>query len=145
MNEKLPDVSLWDDLRSIRDKLKDKQSDQWTKNEEKIYTTYKDISDEELDKRISEGHSYHFIGKVGRFCPIKEGCGGGELVREGIDKNGKIKYSSATGAKGYRWLESEMVKELNKEDDIDQNYYRAMVDAAVETISQYGDFEEFIN
>src|SRR5574344_254210 len=60
-------------------------------------------------------HNYHFIGKVGSFCPIKPGCGGGELLREGKDKDGNVKYSAATGSKGYRWLESEMVKTLGKE------------------------------
>jgi hypothetical protein len=90
-----------------------------------------------------EDHNYRFVGKVGQFCPIKEGCGGGELMREGKDKDGNIKYSSATGAKGYRWLESEMVKALGKEKDIDRSYYRAMVDDAVATISKYGDFEYF--
>ena len=36
-----------------------------------------------------------------------------------------------------------MVKELNKEDDIDRSYYNALVDTAVHDISQYGDFEWF--
>ena len=49
-------------------------------------------------------HDYHFVGRVGLFCPIKPGCGGGELVREGMDKEGNVKYSSATGAKGYRCI-----------------------------------------
>lgn len=89
-------------------------------------------------------HDYNFVGKIGQFCPIKPGCGGGELVREGTDKDGSIKYSSATGAKGYRWLESEAVKILGKEKDIDRSYYDALVDAAVDTISKYGDFERFV-
>ena len=89
-------------------------------------------------------HDYHFIGRVGLFCPIKPGCGGGELVREGTDKEGNIKYSSATGAKGYRWLESETVQLLRKEKDIDRSYYDGLVDDAVETISKYGDFERFV-
>ena len=90
-------------------------------------------------------HNYIFVGKVGRFCPIKPGCGGGELLREGKDKDGNIKYSSATGAKGYRWLESEMVKDLGKEDDIDRSYYDKLVNDAIESISQYGDFEWFVS
>lgn len=89
-------------------------------------------------------HDYVFIGKVGRFCPIKPGCGGGVLCREATDpKTGEKKYASATGAKGYRWLESETVKILEKEDDIDRSYYNRLVDEAVETISKYGDFEWF--
>ena len=87
---------------------------------------------------IATGHDYKFIGKVGAFCPIKPGCGGGLLVRE---KDGK--YYSATGSKGYRWLESEMVQ--NNQDIIDISYYKELVDAAVETISEYGDFEMFVS
>lgn len=90
-------------------------------------------------------HDYHFIGKVGNFCPIKPGCGGGELVREAKDKDGNVKYDSATGAKGYRWLESEMVKELHREDDIDRSYYNKLVDEAAEEIAKYGDLEWFIS
>ena len=85
-------------------------------------------------------HNYIFIGKVGRFCPIKPGCGGGLLMRE---KDGK--YNSATGAKGYRWLESEMVWELNKLDDIDESHFIAMADTAIDTIKKYGDYEWFVS
>lgn len=89
-------------------------------------------------------HDYHFIGKVGLFCPIKPGCGGGELVREGKDKEGNLKYSSVTGAKGYRWIESETIKILNKENDIDRSYYDSLINDAIENISKYGDFERFV-
>ena len=93
-----------------------------------------------------EEHNYIFIGKVGRFCPIKPGCGGGLLCREATDnRTGEKKYVSATGAKGYRWLESEMVQDLAKEDDIDRSYYDRLVDDAIETISKYGDFEQFVS
>lgn len=85
-------------------------------------------------------HNYIFIGKVGRFCPIKPGCGGGLLFRE---KDGK--YYAATGSKGYRWLEAEMVWELNKLDDIDERHFISMVDAAKDTIQKYGDFEWFVS
>lgn len=87
-----------------------------------------------------EEHKYQFVGKAGSFCPMKSGCGGGLLLRE---KDGK--YYAVTGTKGYRWMEAEVVQELHKEDDIDQSYYIALVDAAVETISKYGDFEIFQN
>lgn len=93
---------------------------------------------EELHKLIDECHNYVFVGKVGLFCPVKPGSGGGLLMRE---KDGK--YYSATGAKGYRWLESEMVKELGKESCIDRSYYDRMVDEAIASIAEYGDFEWF--
>lgn len=57
------------------------------------------------------------------------------------EKDGK--FYAAAGSKGYRWLESEMVRELKSTDDIDRSYYDNLVDEAVETISQYGDFEWF--
>ena len=95
---------------------------------------------EEISDVLEKSHNYTFIGKVGQFCPIKPGKGGGVLYRE---KDGK--YYAAGGTKGYRWLESEMVKDLGKENDIDRHYYDALVDAAVESISKYGDFEWFIS
>lgn len=83
-------------------------------------------------------HDYHFVGKAGQFCPIKPGCGGGILLRE---KDGK--YDSASKSKDFRWLESEVVKNLHKESDIDIRYYSILVDAAIKDISEYGDFEWF--
>ena len=38
-----------------------------------------------------------------------------------------------------------MVKTLGKESDIDRSYYTKLVDDAIETISQYGDFEQFVS
>jgi hypothetical protein len=100
----------------------------------------------DMNSTLPEGeHNYRFVGKVGQFCPIKEGCGGGILLREALDKDGNVKYDSANGASGYRWMESEMVKTLGKEKDIDRSYYDKLVDAAVEQISQYGDFEWFVS
>ena len=104
----------------------------------------------DMNENLPEGeHDYHFVGKVGNFCPIKPGCGGGILVRQNSDKEGNTKYDSVTGTlkqdkTPYRWLESEAVKALQKEDDIDKSYYRALADKAVDFISQYGDFERFI-
>lgn len=85
-------------------------------------------------------HNYIFIGKVGQFTPIKSGCGGGVLYRE---KEGK--YYAATGSKGYRWLESEMVFELDKLNDIDEGYFLKLADDAVDTIKKYGDYEWFVS
>lgn len=96
---------------------------------------YLDMNEKFADEDL---HDYHFIGKIGLFCPIKPGCGGGELLRE---NNGK--YASATGCKGYRWLEAEMVKNLGKEDDIDISYYDELVNEAIEAINKYGSFEKF--
>ena len=89
---------------------------------------------------IEEGHSYHFVGRVGQFTPIKPGCGGAGLYRKQDDK-----YYAAAGTTGYRWLESAMVKELGKENDIDKSYYIKLVDDAADAIAQYGDVEWFLS
>ena len=92
-------------------------------------------------------HDYHFVGKVGQFCPIEEGKGGGTLLKEIVDaKTGKrTGFAAANGSKGFRWLESEKVRVLNKESDIERFYYDELVNKAVEEISEYGDIEWFIS
>ena len=94
---------------------------------------------------IKVGDTPEFIGRVGQFCPIKPGCGGKELLRGSTDKEGNIKYSAATGTKGYFWLESEVVRASGKEDDIDRSYYDKLVDEAAASISEHGDLEWFIS
>lgn len=94
----------------------------------------------DYNEGLEEGqHNYQFIGKVGLFSPVKPGSGGGELLRE---KDGK--YYAVTGTKGYRWLESEIVSEFGKENEIDQDFYVELVNEAIENISNYGDFEAFV-
>ena len=98
----------------------------------------------DFNENLPEGkHDYRFVGKIGLFCPIKPGYGGGLLLRESQDKDGNAKYGFATGTKGYRWMESEEVKKLHKEKDIDRSYYDKLVNDAIDTINKYGDFEMF--
>ena len=138
MNEALPDVSA---LEAERDKLW-KQITDSKRMTEPMPTECERV--EELTDEIAKGHDYHFIGKVGQFCPIKPGCGGGILLRETENKKtGEKGYAAATGSKGFRWLESEMVKQLDKQGDIDRGYYNNMVDEAVKSLSVYGDIERF--
>jgi hypothetical protein len=124
MNENLPDVSL---LEKEYDKLK-----------KKAVSEEDDSKLEQMAIDIAKGHDYVFVGKAGQFCPMKPGFNSGLLMRE---KDGKM--YAVSGTKGYRWMESEIVKTLGKEQDIDRGYYRAMVDEAVASISKYGDFEAF--
>ena len=129
MNEKLPDVTIEENkLDKYNKMLKKGQISEGEYNTEVTA----------LKKIIETGHDYHFIGKVGNFCPILPGKGGGLLVRE---KDGK--YYAATGSKGYRWLESEMIRGTN-EVFIDRRYYDELVNEAIKTIEQYGDFEMFV-
>lgn len=101
-----------------------------------------------LDKNedLPEGeHKYIFVGRVGSFCPIKSGCGGAVLLREsGVNDAGEKTYAAVGGSKGYRWLESEMVHELQMEKDIDRSYFDKMADDAADAIAKYGDYEWFV-
>lgn len=148
MNENLPDVSEAEKIKTLR-RMPSNQISKAEYNRLNGKSSYGfkwlDVSNEELNDMIASGHNYHFIGKVGQFCPIKPGCGGGILLRETENKKtGEKGYAAATGSKGFRWLESEMVRELGKENDIDRTYYNNLVDEAVKSLSSYGDFERFV-
>ena len=131
MNETLPDVSQYE---KELDKLETKYKKGLLSD-----TTFEPES-RRLVEEISKGHDYVFIGKVGQFCPVKPGRGGGWLMRE---QNGK--YYAATGTTGYRWIESELVLSSGDEDIIDKGFYRKLTDEAVDTIREYGDFEWFVS
>jgi len=117
-----------------------------------------------------DGHDYHFVGKVGSFCPVVDGSGGGLLYRKKSDEQyanqleswkkkledwkltlkGKApeepsEYAFVGGAKGYRWLEAETVRILKKEDCVDRSYYNNLVDDAIDTISKFGDVHVFVD
>lgn len=129
MNEQLPDVGY------LEDELEKRK-----KGAKKLNPILENCTDEDLVKQIQSGHNYIFVGKVGRFCPIKPGCNGGILYRENEGK-----YFAVTGTKGYRWLESELVQELGRENDIDNSYYENLANEAVESIAEYGDYEWFVS
>jgi len=137
MNENLPGV----DEVEYNEKQLDKFLKLSANNDYRRYSR-EEIDNEitRLDDVISNAHNYIFVGRVGSFCPIKNGCDGGVLYRKADNK-----YYAVTGTKGYRWLEAEVVKNLKKEKDIDKSYYDNLVNSAVENISQYGDFEWFVS
>jgi hypothetical protein len=80
----------------------------------------------------------HFVGRAGSFVPVKEGSGGAVLLR---GKDGK--FNSAAGTKGYFWKEAITLQYPEQADQIDLNYFRHLVDAAIKNLSQYGDVEQF--
>lgn len=139
MNENLPDVS--DYVKQLKKELTKETIDGHTManpDPDASLVSY-------LQSKIAEGHEYHFVGRVGQFCPVKPGCFGGELVRLNENKaNGIKSYDSVTGAKGYRWLESATIKDEHREDDIDMSYFQALADDAIEAVSKYCDYELFV-
>lgn len=123
-----------------------------------LYLLHNDNGDESLSE------NYKFIGKVGRFVPIKCEAGGGLLFNKKSDAtyNKQLKgweqrkaegkaigvppsqYSAATGTDGYYWEEAEIVKALHKEDKIDTDYFRKLCDDAIAAIAEYGNFYDFV-
>ena len=86
---------------------------------------------------FEDGTDMKFVGRVGQFCPVKHG---GVLYRVDNGKN----YAAA-GTKGYHWLESEVVKQLGKEDDIDISYYENLAHDAMGAIISFGYFDDFVD
>lgn len=136
MNEKLSNVSIYEkelDTRKWNESHPDKKP-------RRLNPELNGQSDAELIELISSGHNYIFVGRVGRFSPVKPNYGGGILYRKKDDK-----YYAVTGTKNYRWKESEIIKELNIENDVDRSYYDQLVDEAISAISFWGDAEWFIS
>lgn len=136
MNEGMPNVDIWEkelDRRITNANNPDKQK-------MKLNPKMADLSDDDIRAEIAKGHNYQFIGRVGRFYPIKPGKGGGwqMVLRDG-------KYNSVSGSKGYRWLEAELVKNLHKEGDRDIRYHDEMVRKSIAKFNKFGDFDRFID
>ena len=145
--EQKQERALYERLEKIRTdvvKFKNKPDHKFTKIELKILDDFKDLSDADLAKILAQYHDYRFVGRVGYFCPIKPGCGGGELVKEMDKGNGNVGFDAVTGTKGYRWMEAASVKDTEKEQYIDYSYHDALVNDAIDAISQFGDYYQFV-
>ena len=147
MNEALPNVEAEErEVDRIRSNLRKQAKDAGIAVES--FAVMPDIPEkvkaqldriQELKEKISEGHNYVFIGKVGLFAPVKQGCGGGLLMRE---KDGKM--YAAGGTTGYRWIEAESIHD-KLEQIVDISYFTNLADEAIEAINQYGDFDDFVD
>ena len=134
MNERLPDVSGYE--KELTKLERSKWSDLDQKDKQRC---------DELKELIKAGHSYHFIGRVGLFCPIQDGHGGGALYRMQNDK-----YYAVTGTKRrdgtpYRWLEAETVLQLKLEGSIDETYHDSLAEEAKAAIEKYISFDSFVS
>lgn len=140
MNEDLVDVSEYEHLLDVAKRLSDeKKREKVTKKDQQLFekTGY---SEEALEEQIAKGHNYVFVGRAGAFCPMLPGSGGGILYRFADGK-----YFAVTGTKGYRWMESEVVKLNGLEDKIDKGYFKNLVDEAVYEIEKYVPFGQLVN
>lgn len=110
--------------------------DYWETKEASKGELYLDFN-EDLEE---DQHAYQYIGKTGAFVPFKPGCGGGLLMTKRNDK-----FVATTGTKGYRWMDVEVVENLNRQSDIDIQYYDAEISKVKETISEFGDVDQFLD
>jgi hypothetical protein len=92
--------------------------------------------DFEHDRPIVLVEGMHFVGRIGRFVPVEEGCGGAMLYRV---KDGK--HYAVTGTKGYLWKEAHMTSI----DEVDISYFERLLDEAKKSIAKHGDFERFVS
>lgn len=84
---------------------------------------------------ISNEDGSRFIGRIGRFVPIKSGTnkGEGQLLRVNEDKEYAV-----TGTKGWLWLEAEKVRDLELEEHIDGTYFDELARKASEALKVVG-------
>ena len=95
----------------------------------------------DFNEGLPEGeHNYIHVGRIGSFIPVIDGVGGGLLLR----KNGES-YNAVVGTKGYRWKESEILKSLGNEDQINLAYFYRLIDDAISSIRSYGQLQDFLD
>lgn len=148
---KLADIDIRKDIAKLMDQLKDDKmpEEERVKIQKKIdkrktllNPLFADMSYEDI---IDSAHDYKFIGKVGLFCPMKPGYGAGELVREQMKPDKSISMNAVVGTDGYLWMEAEDVKTNKLEQGINIDYYEKLVQGAIDSINQYGDYNWFVS
>lgn len=92
--------------------------------------------DTDPDRSLVTAGKMRFVGKTGRFVPVKEGYNGGVLYRVKEDKN-----YSVTGTKGYLWLEASLAEQYGME-AVDTSYAERLADEAVSNINKHGSYDE---
>ena len=145
MNEGYPDVTYFEkELAKVQKRMRDLVKGAETETGDALELINAEIEERRADmdilkEEISRGHNYVFIGKVGLFCPVRKGLGGGLLMRE---KEGK--YYAVGGTTGYRWLEAESCTG-NLESLVDMGYFDRMAEEAKEAIEKYADYYDFVD
>jgi hypothetical protein len=98
-------------------------------------TMYLDREEHEKDETLNYRDMRH-IGRSGLFVPVLEG--GGTLFRMADDK-----YYAVAGTKGHKWIEAEIAKSI-PDLKIDMSYFEKLKDEAVNTILEFGSFQDFV-
>jgi hypothetical protein len=99
---------------------------------------YIDFESVQKPMAIAADHM-QFVGRTGRFVPVKQEFGGGILYRVKDDK-----FYAVAGTKGYFWVEADVARELGP-DAIDMSYFENLVDQARDTIDYYGPVSSLVS
>ena len=99
-----------------------------------LYVEFGDKEFKELDGKTPNTYYKNFACEQLLIC-----------LKEHLEKGVSISDFLCEAITSNPENEDVLVKELNKEDDIDEEYYRNLVDDAVKEISLYGDFEWFVS
>lgn len=94
--------------------------------------------DHDRPQAVFDHDRMKFIGRVGRFVPIKNNQFAGRLYRVVDDK-----CYAVTGTKNHLWLEAEMYLAMAEDCEIDMSYFERLAEDAKKTINKFGDFDEF--
>ena len=110
----------------------------------KGFTSLDEVEKElgELDAKIRAAHRLKFVETDEQYTPVVDGTGGGILYRVSNGRNNAV-----GGTDGFRWLESDTVRNGKLEDRIDLNYFRKLADKAKDDISSLpnANFEWFVS
>lgn len=106
------------------------------------FSEVKSVSDADIWIDFN-GQDRAFVGRIGRFTPVKPDSGGGDLIRVGTDG----KEGAVAGSKGYKWEETERLLQLGEEEfykKLDNDFYHTLVEDTLSMIRKYCDPEVFI-
>ena len=87
---------------------------------------------------MPDARDMHFIGRTGRFVPVREGFGGANLYRIKDDKPYAV-----SGTKGYLWVEASVAEGLGLE-AIDMSYFQKLAEKARNDIDYFGEYTRFV-
>lgn len=88
------------------------------------------------DGELVDVSQLHFLGRTGRFVPVKPDSGGGRLWRIADGKPYAVANTS-----GWLWKEAHLVKNM---DEVDLGYYNRLKDQALDAINAVGSYVELI-
>ena len=119
---------------------------------ESDYGHNSDIIEEVLPDGTKIYHNYVFVGKTGLFIPVKDGEGGGILVRKN-ENTGKMDAVVGTKKKhptnkqdtAYRWIEAETFGGSDNMNIVDMQYWDDLAKEAMEHIEEFGSYDEFVS